>query len=76
MTPTDGTKCPTCGEPAAPPAAKGEKSPRPFCSTRCSDVDLGRWLQGRYAIPAVDAADDTIVDALIADAEAKGQSGQ
>lgn len=23
---------------------------RPFCSKRCSDVDLGRWLTGRYAI--------------------------
>ena len=25
---------------------------RPFCSRRCSDVDLGRWMTGRYAIPA------------------------
>jgi endogenous inhibitor of DNA gyrase (YacG/DUF329 family) len=33
-------------------------------------VDLGRWFQGQYAIPTVDAADDTIVDALIAEAEA------
>jgi endogenous inhibitor of DNA gyrase (YacG/DUF329 family) len=24
---------------------------RPFCSKRCADVDLGRWLTGRYAIP-------------------------
>lgn len=27
---------------------------RPFCSKRCADVDLGRWVTGRYAIPAVD----------------------
>lgn len=27
---------------------------RPFCSKRCSDVDLQRWLTGRYAIPAED----------------------
>jgi endogenous inhibitor of DNA gyrase (YacG/DUF329 family) len=33
-------------------------------------VDLGRWFQGKYAIPAVDAADDTVIDALIKDAEA------
>jgi endogenous inhibitor of DNA gyrase (YacG/DUF329 family) len=33
-------------------------------------VDLGRWFQGQYAIPAVDAADDTNVDAMIAEAEA------
>jgi hypothetical protein len=43
---------------------------RPFCSSRCADIDLGRWFQGKYAIPAVDAADDTIIDALIAEAEA------
>jgi endogenous inhibitor of DNA gyrase (YacG/DUF329 family) len=27
---------------------------RPFCSKRCADVDLGRWLNGSYAIPAED----------------------
>lgn len=30
---------------------------RPFCSRRCADVDLGRWLTGSYAI-AADAAED------------------
>jgi len=25
---------------------------KPFCSRRCADVDLGKWLGGRYAIPA------------------------
>lgn len=25
---------------------------RPFCSRRCADVDLQRWLTGGYAIPA------------------------
>lgn len=24
----------------------------PFCSKRCADIDLGRWLKGSYAIPA------------------------
>jgi endogenous inhibitor of DNA gyrase (YacG/DUF329 family) len=24
---------------------------KPFCSKRCADVDLQRWLSGRYAIP-------------------------
>jgi endogenous inhibitor of DNA gyrase (YacG/DUF329 family) len=23
----------------------------PFCSKRCADIDLGRWLKGGYAIP-------------------------
>lgn len=24
---------------------------RPFCSRRCADVDLGRWLKGTYVLP-------------------------
>ena len=61
-------KCPTCGEMASNAA-------RPFCSSRCADIDLGRWFQGKYAIPAVDAADDTIIDAMIAEAEADSAGG-
>jgi hypothetical protein len=30
----------------------------PFCSERCREVDLNRWLGGNYAIPAVEADDD------------------
>ena len=37
--------CPICGKPA-------ERRFRPFCSARCADVDLNRWLSDRYAIPA------------------------
>lgn len=37
--------CPICGKEAL------EKY-RPFCSKRCADIDLGRWLKGSYAIPA------------------------
>ena len=51
-------RCPTCG-------AAAKKKAHPFCSSRCADVDLGRWLQGNYAIPAFDSADDTIVEALV-----------
>ena len=39
--------CPVCGRPAADPF-------KPFCSRRCADVDLQRWLAGAYAIPARD----------------------
>ncbi len=56
--------CPTCGEPAASPAEKGGQSPRPFCSRRCADIDLGRWFQERYAIPVFEGADDSIVESL------------
>jgi endogenous inhibitor of DNA gyrase (YacG/DUF329 family) len=32
---------------------------RPFCSRRCADVDLHRWLSGAYALPATeDDAED------------------
>jgi endogenous inhibitor of DNA gyrase (YacG/DUF329 family) len=43
--------CPICGKPAIDAYA-------PFCSKRCAEVDLHRWLSGRYAIPAVEADDD------------------
>ena len=35
---------------------------RPFCSRRCADVDLGRWLTESYAIPADDADDSAVPD--------------
>ena len=24
---------------------------QPFCSKRCADIDLGRWLKGTYVVP-------------------------
>ncbi len=39
--------CPICGKPS-------EAAHRPFCSKRCADVDLQRWLTGRYAIPVAE----------------------
>ena len=39
------TKCPICGDPASP-----EDHGYPFCSPRCRQIDLGRWLDGRYVI--------------------------
>lgn len=41
------TPCPICRKPAEPEY-------RPFCSRRCADVDLQRWLTGSYAIPAAE----------------------
>ena len=61
------SKCPTCGAPA-------DANARPFCSSRCADVDLGNWFQGKYATPAVDAADDTIIEALLAGDMAPAQN--
>jgi uncharacterized protein len=52
-------KCPICSKPAA-------DEHRPFCSRRCADVDLQRWLTGRYAVPAVEqdegASDESAED--------------
>ncbi len=25
---------------------------RPFCSKRCADIDLGKWMSGQYAVPS------------------------
>lgn len=33
------------------------KDYRPFCSRRCADVDLGKWLNGSYAVPSNDPED-------------------
>lgn len=41
---TSVERCPICEAPAEPHS-------RPFCSTRCKDEDLGRWLRGHYRIP-------------------------
>jgi endogenous inhibitor of DNA gyrase (YacG/DUF329 family) len=41
--------CPICGKPAT-------EASKPFCSERCRDVDLNRWLSDSYRIPA--AKDD------------------
>ena len=44
-------KCPICSNPA-------DEKYRPFCSKRCADVDLNRWLSGRYAIPVAPDEDE------------------
>ena len=42
------SRCPICG--------KASKAPfDPFCSARCQDVDLNRWLSGVYRIPETES---------------------
>lgn len=43
--------CPICG-------GKTDLTYRPFCSKRCADIDLGRWLAGVYAIPVEENDDE------------------
>ncbi len=50
--------CPICQKDSA-------ETYRPFCSRRCADVDLGKWLNGSYAVPSTDPDDvEEAADAL------------
>jgi endogenous inhibitor of DNA gyrase (YacG/DUF329 family) len=46
-----GRRCPICGKSSDPRR-------RPFCSARCADIDLGRWLKGNYRIETEEPPDD------------------
>lgn len=66
-------RCPICHRPTV-------ERYRPFCSRRCADIDLARWLGGRYRIADSLAGDD---DEWTGDAradeddeEARGPSGR
>jgi endogenous inhibitor of DNA gyrase (YacG/DUF329 family) len=62
-------KCPICGAPA-------DARYRPFCSIRCADVDLSRWLRGGYAVPGHPATDKDGDDAQAAGAGSAGPPGE
>jgi len=57
MTPDDSsamprsTPCPICGKPAT-------SGHRPFCSKRCRNIDLGRWLHGVYRVETEEGPED------------------
>jgi len=57
MTPDDApattraAACRICGKPATP-------EHRPFCSGRCRDIDLGRWLKDSYRIETEEGPED------------------
>ena len=44
-------RCPICGQATV-------QAYRPFCSRRCADHDLGRWLTGAYRIAAEEEEPD------------------
>jgi endogenous inhibitor of DNA gyrase (YacG/DUF329 family) len=44
-------KCAVCGKPAVDEF-------RPFCSKRCRDVDLNRWLSGAYVVAGKEEEDE------------------
>ena len=48
---TAAARCPICGKAA-------ELAFKSFCSKRCADIDLNRWLSGVYAVPAKEEEDE------------------
>lgn len=46
-----GGRCPICGSPIDPAF-------RPFCSKRCADIDLARWMSESYVVPGGDSDAD------------------
>lgn len=56
------TPCPMCSKPAIMPHS-------PFCSHRCAQLDLGKWLSGEYDIMAHEATEEGDLEALLAAAD-------
>ncbi len=54
--PTIHSKCPICGK-------TSDFNYRPFCSKRCADVDLNRWLSGVYKVETEEAPQTVIPEA-------------
>lgn len=52
-------ECPICKKPVEAPREDESRGWFPFCSERCKLIDLGRWLGGRYQIPAEISPDDS-----------------
>lgn len=56
--------CPICKK-------KTVQEHRPFCSARCADVDLGRWVTGNYALPSEEPLSDHDIERVIEHAKEK-----
>lgn len=48
-------RCPICGKNARP---RTENDAFPFCSPRCKQVDLGKWLNEEYRVPSEEGPSD------------------
>ncbi len=46
-------RCPLCGK-TFETSTLAEWPGFPFCSERCKLIDLGRWIDGDYAIPGAE----------------------
>ena len=63
-TPILNTKCPICGKLAT-------LEYKPFCSKKCADIDLGRWLKGNYVVHTDEVPDEADSAETIAEIEKK-----
>ena len=66
--PSPAAPCVICKKAVKP---RAENSAFPFCSARCKQVELGKWLNGEYAVPVEE--DDE--DATAARGTGKGPNG-
>jgi endogenous inhibitor of DNA gyrase (YacG/DUF329 family) len=53
--PAASLRCPICKKPVLP---RAQNQAFPFCSPRCKQVELGKWLNEEYRVPAEEADDD------------------
>jgi endogenous inhibitor of DNA gyrase (YacG/DUF329 family) len=63
------TRCPICKQPSEPPF-------KPFCSKRCADIDLGRWMTGGYVVPGRDSDTDSEDDSARQTPKPGGAEGE
>jgi hypothetical protein len=48
-------RCPICGKDVPPRSVNRYV---PFCSARCRQVDLGKWLNEEYRVPAEESTEE------------------
>ncbi|MEM7268087.1 MAG: DNA gyrase inhibitor YacG [Pseudomonadota bacterium] len=51
------SECPICNNDVS-------QKYRPFCSKKCADIDLGKWMTGAYALPSDDELKDEDIDEI------------
>ncbi|MBF0355074.1 MAG: DNA gyrase inhibitor YacG [Alphaproteobacteria bacterium] len=56
----NGPRCPVCGKPM-------DIKLKPFCSRRCADRDLNRWLSEGYAIPSEEPPANDVEPGFVTD---------
>ena len=61
--------CPICGRPT-------DATLRPFCTRRCADIDLAKWMTGSYALPSDDPDDAAAATEALARGDADAGAGK